>query len=79
MTEGLKVCRLKLKKRLIKCYRLVAVDTCCFIERILDETGLELKIVEKKQIGYFYLFELLCSFNFLIFRKKICGQMVSDP
>ncbi|AQX22526.1 MULTISPECIES: hypothetical protein [unclassified Bartonella] len=53
MTEGLKVCRLKLKKRLIKCYRLVAVGTCCFIERILDETGLELKIVEKKQIGYF--------------------------
>ncbi|MGF7157462.1 Ppx/GppA phosphatase family protein [Bartonella heixiaziensis] len=53
--EALKVCRLKLKQRHIKRYRLVATEACRsaengrhFIQRVLDETGLELEIVDRK-------------------------------
>ncbi|GAA4663779.1 Ppx/GppA phosphatase family protein [Bartonella pachyuromydis] len=53
--EALKVCHLKLKQRRIKRYRLVATEACrsakngkYFIQRVLDETGLELEIVDRK-------------------------------
>ncbi|WP_406603943.1 Ppx/GppA phosphatase family protein [Bartonella gliris] len=53
--EALKVCRLKLKQRHIKRYRLVATEACRsakngrhFIQRVLEETGLKLEIVDRK-------------------------------
>ncbi|WP_019220002.1 Ppx/GppA phosphatase family protein [Bartonella florencae] len=53
--EALKICHLKLKQRRIKSYRLVATEACrsakngrYFIQRVLDETGLELEIVDRK-------------------------------
>ncbi|MCZ2158000.1 Ppx/GppA family phosphatase [Bartonella sp. 220] len=53
--EALKICHLKLKQRRIKRYRLVATEACRsaqngrhFIQRVLDETGLELEIVDRK-------------------------------
>lgn len=53
--EALKICHLKLKQRRIKRYRLVATEVCrstqngrYFIQRVLDETGLELEIVDRK-------------------------------
>ncbi|UNE54518.1 Ppx/GppA phosphatase family protein [Bartonella machadoae] len=53
--EALKICHLKLKQRRIKRYRLVATEACRlakngkhFIQRVLDETGLELEIVDQE-------------------------------
>ncbi|WP_208436307.1 Ppx/GppA phosphatase family protein [Bartonella phoceensis] len=53
--EALKICHLKLKQRRIKRYRLVATEACRsaengrhFIQRVLDETGLELEIVDRE-------------------------------
>ncbi|EJF83713.1 Ppx/GppA phosphatase family protein [Bartonella rattimassiliensis] len=53
--EALKVCRLKLKQRYIKRYRLIATEACRsaengrnFIQRVLDETGLELEIIDRQ-------------------------------
>ncbi|WP_254492772.1 Ppx/GppA phosphatase family protein [Bartonella sp. B1099] len=53
--EALKICRLKLKQRHIKRYRLIATEACRsaengkhFIQRVLDETGLELEIVDRQ-------------------------------
>lgn len=53
--EALKICRLKLKQRHIKRYRLIATEACrsaengrYFIQRVLDETGLELEIVDRQ-------------------------------
>ncbi|WP_208441647.1 Ppx/GppA phosphatase family protein [Bartonella raoultii] len=53
--EALKVCHLKLKQRHIKRYRLIATEACRsakngkhFIQRVLDETGLELEIVDRQ-------------------------------
>ncbi|WP_455479534.1 Ppx/GppA phosphatase family protein [Bartonella sp. B23] len=53
--EALKICRLKLQQRRIKRYRLVATEACrsakngrYFIQRVLEETGLELEIVDRK-------------------------------
>lgn len=53
--EALKICHLKLKKRHIKRYRLIATEACRlakngrhFIQRVLDETGLELEIIDRE-------------------------------
>ncbi|CDO39559.1 Ppx/GppA phosphatase family protein [Bartonella henselae] len=53
--EALKICHLKLKQRHIKRYRLVATEACRsakngrhFIQRVLDETGLKLEIVDRE-------------------------------
>ncbi|PIT70722.1 Ppx/GppA phosphatase family protein [Bartonella tribocorum] len=53
--EALKICHLKLKQRHIKRYRLIATEACRsaengkhFIQRVLDETGLELEIVDRQ-------------------------------
>ncbi|EJF82095.1 Ppx/GppA phosphatase family protein [Bartonella doshiae] len=53
--EALKICHLKLKQRHIKHYRLVATEACRlaengkhFIQRVLEETGLELEIVDRE-------------------------------
>ncbi|KEC55669.1 Ppx/GppA phosphatase family protein [Bartonella koehlerae] len=53
--KALKICHLKLKQRHIKRYRLVATEACRsakngkhFIQRVLDETGLKLEIVDRK-------------------------------
>ncbi|WP_455478673.1 Ppx/GppA phosphatase family protein [Bartonella sp. B10] len=53
--EALKVCCLKLKQRQIRRYRFVATEACrsakngkYFIQRVLDETGLELEIVDRE-------------------------------
>ncbi|UTO28538.1 Ppx/GppA phosphatase family protein [Bartonella harrusi] len=53
--EALKICHFKLKQRRIKRYRLVATEACrlakngkYFIQRVLDETGLELEIVDQE-------------------------------
>ncbi|MBX4335408.1 Ppx/GppA phosphatase family protein [Bartonella raoultii] len=53
--EALKICHLKLKKRPIKRYRLITTEACrlakngkYFIQRVLDETGLELEIIDRE-------------------------------
>lgn len=53
--EALKVCRWKLESKSIKRYRFVATEACrvakngkYFIQRVLDETGLELEIVNRE-------------------------------
>ncbi|WP_273719954.1 MULTISPECIES: Ppx/GppA phosphatase family protein [unclassified Bartonella] len=53
--EALKICHFKLKQKRIKRYRLVATEACrsakngkYFIQRVLDETGLELEIVDRE-------------------------------
>ncbi|WP_208437819.1 Ppx/GppA phosphatase family protein [Bartonella taylorii] len=53
--EALKICHLKLKQRRIKRYRLIATEACRsakngrhFIQRVLDETGLQLEIVDRE-------------------------------
>ncbi|WP_019222136.1 Ppx/GppA phosphatase family protein [Bartonella rattaustraliani] len=53
--EALKICHLKLRQRHIKRYRLVATEACRsakngqhFIQRVLDETGLKLEIVDRE-------------------------------
>ncbi len=53
--EALKICHLKLKQRHIERYRLVATEACRsakngrhFIQRVLDETGLKLEIVDRE-------------------------------
>ncbi len=53
--EALKICHLKLKQRHIKRYRLIATEACRsaengrhFIQRVLEETGLELEIVDRQ-------------------------------
>ncbi len=53
--EALKICHLKLKQRRIKRYRLIATEACRsaengrhFIQRVLDETGLKLEIVDRE-------------------------------
>ncbi|WP_455482185.1 Ppx/GppA phosphatase family protein [Bartonella sp. B35(2025)] len=53
--EALKICHFKLKQKHIKRYRFVATEACrsakngeYFIQRVLDETGLKLEIVDRE-------------------------------
>lgn len=53
--EALKICSNKLKQKNIRCHRLIATEACRsanngkeFIKRVLDETGLDLEIVDRQ-------------------------------
>ncbi|MCZ2328390.1 Ppx/GppA phosphatase family protein [Bartonella sp. F02] len=58
--EALKICRLKLEKNYVKCSRLITTEACrsaengqYFIQRVLDETGLELEIINREMEARF--------------------------